>query len=75
MKFIASTADLPRQLAFSKASGYGPTLLVPASAVAADMQANVLTPERLQHSVARDDGFWAEQADELTKRFQVWAAK
>jgi putative spermidine/putrescine transport system substrate-binding protein len=75
MKFIASTTDLPRQLAFAKASGYGPTLLVPASAVDADIQANVLTPERLEHSVARDDGFWAEQADALTKRFQIWAAK
>ena len=75
MKFIASTTELPRQLAFSKASGYGPTLLVPASAVDADIQANVLTPERLQHSVARDDSFWAEQADALTKRFQIWAAQ
>lgn len=75
MEFIASTAQASRQLAFSRASGYGPTLVVPKDQIGADLQANVLTPERLTHSVARDDGFWSEHGDELTKRFNVWAAK
>ncbi len=73
--FIASTADVQRQLAFSRASGYGPTLLVPASEVDAALQPNVLTPERLRHSVALNDGFWAEQTEELTRRFNIWAGK
>lgn len=75
MAFIASTAQASRQLAFSRASGYGPTLVVQPGQVGPDLQANVLTPERLTHSVARDDGFWSEHGDELTKRFNVWAAK
>lgn len=75
MKFIASTMELPRQLAFAKASGYGPTLLVSSEATDASLAPNLLTPERLQHSVARDDAFWAEHAEALTKRFQVWASK
>ena len=73
--FIASTAQAPRQLAFSRASGYGPTLVVQADQVGPDLQANVLTPERLAHSVARDDGFWSEHGEELTKQFNIWASK
>ena len=73
--FVASTAQVARQLAFSRASGYGPTLLVQADQAGPDLQANVLTPERLAHSVARDDGFWSEHGDELTKRFNIWAAQ
>ncbi len=75
MAFIASTAQVSRQMAFSRASGYGPTLVVQPDQIGPDLQANVLTPERLMHSVARDDGFWSEHGDELTKRFNVWAAK
>ena len=75
MAFIASTAQLSRQMAFSRASGYGPTLVVDAGQVGPDLQANVLTPERLMHSVARDDGFWSEHKDDLAKRFSIWAAK
>ena len=75
MKFIASTTDLPRQLAFAKESGYGPTLTLTAADADPTLQANLLTAERLAHSVARDDAFWAEQGDALTRRFQTWAAK
>ena len=75
MTFIASTAQLPRQLAFSRASGYGPTLVVQADQVGPELQENVLTPERLTHSVPRDDAFWSEHHDELAKRFSIWAAK
>ena len=75
MAFIASTAQLPRQLAFSRASGYGPTLIVQANQVGPELQENVLTPERLTHSVPRDDAFWSEHHDELAKRFSIWAAK
>ena len=75
MAFIASTAQVQRQLAFSGASGYGPTLIVKADQAGADLQNNLLTPERLAHSVARDDGFWSEHGDELTKRFNIWASK
>jgi putative spermidine/putrescine transport system substrate-binding protein len=75
MKFVASTMDLQRQLAFAKASGYGPTLLVSGGETDASLLPNLLTPERLQHSVARDDAFWTEHGDELTRRFQIWAAK
>ena len=75
MAFIASTAQLPRQLGFSRASGYGPTLVVQADQVGPELQANVLTPERLAHSVSRDDAFWSEHRDELVKRFSIWAAK
>jgi putative spermidine/putrescine transport system substrate-binding protein len=75
MKFVASTMDLSRQLVFAKASGYGPTLQVTGGATDPSLGPNLLTPERLQHSVARDDGFWTEHGDDLTKRFQIWAAK
>ncbi len=73
--FIASTAQVQRQLAFSTASGYGPTLVVKADQAGANLQNNILTPERLTHSVARDDDFWSEHRDDLTKRFNIWASK
>lgn len=75
MKFIASTADAGRQLAFAKASGYGPTLLLTDDQVDAELRANVLTPDRLKFSVPRNDAFWTEQTEELTRKFNIWASK
>jgi putative spermidine/putrescine transport system substrate-binding protein len=75
MKFIASTGDPARQVEFAGKSTYGPTLVAAYDRMDPKLKAEMPSPDRLAHSVLRDDEFWLEQGDSLTERFNVWAAQ
>lgn len=55
---------------------YGPTHLDGAKLVPAEFAADIpSSPENLAHGVFFDAGFWVENVEKLTERFNAWAAQ
>lgn len=75
MKFIAYVMGAEPQRNFPKYVGYGPTNLAAFDGMDATIAADLPTEARLKASTFRDDKYWLDRNDELTQRFNVWAAK
>ena len=63
----------PAQL--SQIRGYGPPNLPAFDGMDPNLAAELPTESRLNASTFRDDQFWLDHNDELTQRFNVWAAR
>lgn len=74
-KFIAFALGADAQREFPKHVGYGPTNLAAFEGMDAAIVAELPTQERLDASTFRNDQFWLDHNDELTQRFNVWAAQ
>ena len=74
-KFIAYAIGAEGQREFPSHIGYGPTNLAAFEGMDAKVSAELPTEERLASSVFRDDKYWLDHNDELTQRFNVWAAQ
>lgn len=75
MKFIAFASQARNQQNFPKYVAYGPTNLKAYDLISPVIKEDLPTPERLAHSVVRDDEFWLQYGDSLEERFNVWAAR
>ncbi|MBN9057358.1 MAG: ABC transporter substrate-binding protein [Rhizobiales bacterium] len=74
-KFIAYAIGAEGQRECPSHIGYGPTNLAAFEGMDAKVSAELPTEERLASSVFRDDKYWLDHNDELTQRFNVWAAQ
>jgi putative spermidine/putrescine transport system substrate-binding protein len=74
-KFIAFSIAADNQREFPRHIGYGPTNLAAFDGMDAAVAAELPTKERLAAATLRDDKFWLDHNDELTQRFNVWAAQ
>jgi putative spermidine/putrescine transport system substrate-binding protein len=77
MQFIAFAATPARQAELPKFIGYGPTSMSAFKMLDAALQAESPDPKRVESgsAVLRNDEFWANYGDDLTKRFTTWAAQ
>lgn len=77
MQFISFAVAPARQAELPKYIGYGPTSMTAYKSLDAKLAADSPDPKRLENgsAVVRDDEFWANYGDELTRRFNVWAAQ
>jgi putative spermidine/putrescine transport system substrate-binding protein len=74
-KFISLAVSANAQREMPNYVGYGPTNLAAFDGMKPTIAAELPTEERLKQSTFRDDKFWLDHNDELTQRFNVWAAK
>lgn len=74
-KFVAFSLTAEAQREFPNYVGYGPTNQTAFQGMKPELLAELPTPERLRASTFRSDKFWLDRSDELTQRFNVWAAK
>jgi putative spermidine/putrescine transport system substrate-binding protein len=77
LQFIAFAVAPARQAELPKYIGYGPTSMTAYKSLDATLAADVPDPKRLAQgsAVVRNDEFWANYGDDLTRRFNVWAAQ
>ena len=77
LQFIAFAVNPARQAELPKHIGYGPTSMTAYKGLDAKLAADVPDPKRVElgSAVVRNDEFWANYGDDLTKRFNVWAAQ
>lgn len=72
LNFIVSPANQQR---FPEYIGYGPANLKAYDGMDPKFGAELMTPDMVKNTLRRDDTFWTDNNDELTQRFNVWAAK
>jgi len=77
LQFIAFAVAPARQAELPKYIGYGPTSMTAYKSLDSKLAADVPDPKRLEqgNAVVRNDEFWANYGDDLTRRFNVWAAQ
>ena len=76
MKFIASTLQPERQVAYSTLIPYGPTRKSANGLVSAELAAVLPSSEQnIKKAAAIDPAFWLDHGEELERRFNAWAAK
>jgi putative spermidine/putrescine transport system substrate-binding protein len=74
-KFISFALSPENQREMPKHVGYGPTNVKAYQGMSEELSAELPTTERLKSSTFRHDQFWLDHGDELTQRFNVWAAR
>ncbi len=74
-KFIAFALSATPSATFPQIRGYGPPNLPAFDGMDPNLAAELPTESRLNASTFRDDQFWLDHNDELTQRFNVWAAR
>lgn len=75
MQFIDFASSASAQKELPKYVGYGPTNLAAYRGMDPALAAELPTEDRLKVSTSWDDQFWLDHNDELTQRFNVWAAR
>jgi putative spermidine/putrescine transport system substrate-binding protein len=77
MQFISFAMTPTQQAELPKFIGYGPTNKVAFKSLDPKLAADSPDPKRVESGTAivRDDDFWANYGDDLTRRFNVWAAQ
>ena len=77
LQFIAFAVAPARQAELPKYIGYGPASMTAYKSLDAKLAADAPDPKRIEQgsAVVRNDEFWANYGDDLTKRFNVWAAQ
>ncbi len=78
-KFLKSTLDVNKQIAFANRYAYEPSLKAVAAKVPPDVAAGMPVGSKMVNSmfVSTEEGvrFWRDNADSLTERWTTWRAK
>lgn len=76
MDFIAFASAPENQSKLPEYIAYGLPNKAAAAQVPADLQADLPTaPQNIENAVALDAGFWTDNVEALTKRFDAWLAQ
>lgn len=76
MDFIAFASAPENQSKLPEYIAYGLPNKAAAAQVPADLQADLPTaPQNIENAVALDPGFWTDNVEALTKRFDAWLAQ